>query len=184
MPRDQELPFNFTKKGTGFLYYTAVLKYALPDEIQFARNEGFDVEFKIYEYKTGNEIVAFGDDMVIPLESGKTYRMRVKVSSEKDRYFTAIRIPIPSGCEILDSTFVTSGSEAKIASSSGYWDNMSILDNELQVFVDNYYSGNKYIDFTFRAMRRGVYPVTPVLAECMYEPDVFGRTNGYIYTIK
>lgn len=184
LPRDQLIPFDFSKKGKGTLYYTATLSYALPDEVQFARNEGFGVEFKIYDYKTNEEVKPTDGGMVIPLESGKTYRMKVTVSSEKERTYTAIRVPIPSGAEILDSTFVTSGSEAKISSGSGWWSNTSILDNEAQFFLDYFYSGNKEIDFTFRASRRGVYPVTPVFAECMYEPEIFGRTDGYIYTIK
>ncbi|MDR0539775.1 MAG: hypothetical protein LBG74_04635 [Spirochaetaceae bacterium] len=36
----------------------------------------------------------------------------------------------------------------------------------------------------FRAARRGVYPTPPAAAECMYEPEIFGRTAGTLWMIE
>ena len=38
--------------------------------------------------------------------------------------------------------------------------------------------------FSIRAVRKGVYPTPPVLSECMYEPEYYGRSNGYLFIIK
>lgn len=188
LPRDKDIELNFSATGTGTLYYAADMKYALPDEIQNKRSEGIDVSYKLSELNSEKEIDT--GSMIIPLETGKTYKVAVTVSSTKDRQYLALRVPIPSGAEILDSTFVTSGSEATAHTTNdhGYWwstwSNQSILDNEIQYFWDDFNEGVRTVEFTFRTARRGVYPVTPVLAECMYEPEIFGRTDGYLYTIK
>ncbi len=189
LPRDTDIKLDFTAKGTGTLYYTAELAYALPDELQTWRNEGFDVSFNLSALKGGKTVST--DSMLVPLESGVTYKAKVTLYSTKDRDHVALRVPIPSGAEVLDSTFVTSGSEAVSSSSSDdgwyWWEAPSaqyILDNEVQYFWDEFNKGSITVEFTFRAARRGVYPVTPVLAECMYEPEIFGRSNGYLYTIK
>ncbi|MBR0031336.1 MAG: alpha-2-macroglobulin [Treponema sp.] len=182
LPRDKVLDFNFSKKGKGTLYYTATLRYALPSEIQSARDEGFGVSYEVVDYKT-NQVVS-PENMIVPLESGTTYKMRVKVSSEYFRTYTAVRVPIPSGCEILDSSFATSGSQAEAQVEGGWFSSMKFYDNEAQIFFDHFDKGVKTVEFTFRAARRGVYPVVPALAECMYEPEIFGRSDGYICTIK
>ena len=63
-------------------------------------------------------------------------------------------------------------------------DNQTILDNEIQFFWNYFGKGCTTATFKFRATRRGVFPTPPVTAECMYEPEVFGRSSGTLYTIK
>jgi uncharacterized protein YfaS (alpha-2-macroglobulin family) len=181
LPRDTDIKLDFSAQGTGTLYYTAELAYALPDEVQTLRNEGLDVSFSLSELEGGKKIPT--EDLLVPLESGVTYKAVVTIYTAKDRDHVALRVPIPSGAEVLDSTFVTSGSKA--VNGSYDYDARYIYDNEVQYFWDDIEKGRRVrVEFTFRAARRGVYPVTPVLAECMYEPEVFGRGNGYLYTIK
>ena len=121
------------------------------------------------------------------LESSKLYKATIKVSSARNRDYLALRCPIPSGAEILDSTFVTSGAAAEIK-TSGDWrhwiSNKNVRDNEIQFFWDSFKTGECEITFTFRASRRGIYPTPPAQAECMYEPEVFGRSDGYLFVIK
>ncbi|MBQ3965598.1 MAG: hypothetical protein II684_02050, partial [Treponema sp.] len=140
---------------------------------------------------------------LVELESGKTYRMTLTLSSSYDRDFIALRAPVPSGAEILDATFVTSPDAAGDTASgnssysrdydeeagwyyggSHYMSNQAIYNGEIQFFWDSFGKGKTTAEFKFRAVRRGVYPTPPVNAECMYEPEVFGRTAGRLYTIK
>ena len=188
LPRDKELPIEFEKRGTGRLFYTVEMKYALPDEAQSKRDEGITLDYKIVESEGERQVNAIPDDQsVVELESSKLYKATVKVSSSRDRDYLALRCPIPSGAEILDSTFVTSGDAAQIK-TSGDWrhwiSNKNVRDNEIQFFWDSFKSGECEITFTFRASRRGVYPTPPAQAECMYEPEVFGRSDGYLFVIK
>jgi hypothetical protein len=39
------------------------------------------------------------------------------------------------------------------------------------------------MEFVFRAGSSGTYPLPPATAECMYEPEIFGRGAGGITII-
>jgi len=197
------LPLTFAKDGNGALYYTTSLTYALPEELQIPRDEGISITYRLFDDNTGEEILYESDDSTLmELESGKIYRMEIEVSTTHDRNYIALRAPIPSGAEILDATFVTSPNNTNNASDWGYYsydyddyyggmysyyhymDNQTILDNEIQFFWNYFGKGCTTATFKFRATRRGVFPTPPVTAECMYEPEVFGRSSGTLYTIK
>lgn len=197
------IPLTIAKNGDNALYYTATLSYALPEELQIPRDEGLCVNYRLFDDTTGEEIFYESDESTLmELESGKIYRMEISLSTTHDRNYIALRAPIPSGAEILDATFVTAPDGVSNASDTGYYsrdyddyyggmnsvwhymDNQTILDNEIQFFWDYFGAGSTTATFKFRAARRGVFPTPPVSAECMYEPEVFGRTSGTLYTIK
>jgi uncharacterized protein YfaS (alpha-2-macroglobulin family) len=191
LDRDRMQPLVIRRRGTGSLYYPASLTYAIPAELQSFRDEGLGVFLSIYNVDTDEEVK--GSSLV----SGKTYRARVRVSSARDRTYLALRVPIPSGAEILDAAFITTtaytGSnerdrDAQTDSEAGnnhsWISHQAILDNEIQYFWDRFNKGENTVSFLFRAARHGVYPTPPVQAECMYESEIFGRSTGLIYTIE
>jgi hypothetical protein len=162
---------------------------------------GLGIVMQLFDNATGEEIKVSKDNPVTELESGKTYKVKITVSSSYDRDFLALRAPVPSGAEILDATFVTRADAAENASGkevysddgdgdSGFWggdhfmSNQVIYNSEIQFFWDSFNKGKTTAEFKFRAVRRGVFPTPPANAECMYEPEVFGRTGGILYTIK
>jgi len=186
IPRDRLQSLDFTRKGKGTIYYTASLRYAIPFELQSFRDEGIGVFMSVYDINTGEEIKGTA------LRNGKTYRARVRVSSNRDRTYLALRVPIPSGAEILDATFVTTASYQDKGGASGneeirsssWLSHQIIMDNEIQYFWDQFNKGESTVSFLFRSARRGVYPTPPVQAECMYEAEIFGRGAGLLYTIE
>ncbi|MCL1959422.1 MAG: alpha-2-macroglobulin [Spirochaetes bacterium] len=185
LPRDRIQTLKFDRSGTGNIYYTASLRYAIPSELQSFRDEGLGVFMSIYDIDTGTEIKGTA------LKSGKTYRARVRISSNKDRTYLALRVPVPSGAEILDAAFVTTASYEDKGGTSGNEEkrrsalsHQVIMDNEIQYFWDQFNKGEDTVSFLFRTSRRGVYPTPPVQAECMYEPEIFGRSQGLLYTIE
>jgi uncharacterized protein YfaS (alpha-2-macroglobulin family) len=185
LARDTALPLSVSRSGRGTLYYTASLRYAIPSELQFFRDEGLGVFMTLYDADTGEEVAGTA------LVSGKTYRARLRVSSGRDRTYVALRVPIPSGAEILDAAFAVTATypEAESQEPARYggqsWvSHQAILDNEIQYFWDNFHKGESTVQFLFRTARRGVYPTPPVQAECMYEPEIFGRSRGLLYTIE
>ena len=187
LARDKAIPLVIEKDGQGYLFYTVEMKYALPDEAQAARDEGLKITYEITDFDTGELINVAKDTCDLKLESGKIYRAKVFIQTNRTREYVAVRAPIPSGAEILDSTLVTSGSAAQSSNSQSWrsWmSHKSITDNEAQFFWDEMHSGRYFFDFTFRAVRRGIYPTPPVQAECMYEPEVFGRSDGYLFIIE
>lgn len=200
--KNKTVALDFEKQGNGSLYYTTSLKYAVPYENLEGRDEGISVVMKLTDSVTGEEIKPKAGTTVVELESGKTYSVSLTVSSNRTREYLALRAPIPSGAEILDSTFVTTAESVDEDAKKqqrrydedyyddwyygyGHWmSNQVIYDNEIHFFWDYFGKGNTTANFKFRAVRRGVYPVPPANAECMYEPEVFGRADGYLYTIK
>ena len=190
--RDTLLPLRFTKTGTGQLYYTASLSYALPQERQQPRDEGLGVSCTIRDIAADKVVTPDSENSsLITLESGKVYEMAVRLSSGKDYTFVALRAPIPSGAEILDAAFVTTASnnyrEEDTEKAWTDWRPLSkqqIYDNEVQYFWNIWDKGGSTVRFKFRAARRGVFPCPSAVAECMYENEIFGRSGGALYVIK
>ena len=185
--RDTLLPLRLERTGPGTLFYTASLKYGLPSELAYARDEGISVYTEVR------------DSAGMPVEdgklvAGKTYRARVVVSSSRDRPFLALRSPVPSGAEILDANLITS-SRPRVAGNAenaedgdegeAYWDApvRFIMDDELRFHWDLFPAGRQEVAYWFRAVMPGVYPTPPTSAECMYESEVFGRSAGTLFRI-
>ncbi|MGP1454969.1 MAG: alpha-2-macroglobulin family protein [Treponema sp.] len=192
MQRDTLLPLSLTKQGKGQLYYTARLSYALPQELQTMRDEGIGVAYSIRDTASGNVLTpASKGSPVITLESGRVYEADIRLASGKDYQFVALRVPVPSGAEILDAAFVTTAAlqdtedeEYKEEDTFRYLSSRRIYDNEVQYFWDEWPQGSSAIRFKFRAARRGVFPCPPATAECMYEPEIFGRSSGTLFVIQ
>ncbi len=193
LPRNKVLSLDVSKEGTGRLYYSAFMKFALPAELMNSRDSGIYVGYSIIDSETGKEIKPAEGSKVVELERGRTYRAKITLSTKKERQFLALRAPVPSGAEILDAHFETTSSAAEIkkhADGKGRYawtkrmSNEVLYDNEAQFFWDFYSPGKYELEFQFRAARRGVYPVPPVMAECMYQPEVFGRSDGYLFVIR
>ena len=170
LPRDKSIPLVFEKDGNGYLFYTVEMKYALPDEAQAARNEGLNITYEIRDFESDELINVSKDTSDITLQSGKMYKAKIIIQTSRTKEYVALRAPIPSGAEILDSY---NGLSHK-----------NVTDNEVQFFWDEMHTGRHTVEFTFRAARRGIYPTPPVQGECMYEPEVFGRSDGYLFIIE
>ena len=103
LDRNKLFPVLLEKRGAGTLFYNMTIRYALPAEIVLARDEGFSLYTELYDLDgkklEGRELMA-----------GETYRMRAVLSTSKRRMFVALRVPVPSGADIVDASFVTTGS--------------------------------------------------------------------------
>ncbi|WP_455383490.1 alpha-2-macroglobulin family protein [Salinispira pacifica] len=102
LDRNKLYNLTLTKAGTGMAYYSATIRYALPSEVILPRDEGFSVYTRVTDL-SGNPVKER------ELTVGKTYRFSAIVSSAKARTMVALRVPVPSGAEILDASFVTTG---------------------------------------------------------------------------
>jgi hypothetical protein len=185
LERDSMHRLIFEKHGAGTLYYTTTFRYALPSEIIGPRDQGFGI-VSSYETLEGEKI----QDNV--LTAGTTYRARIVLSSHRGRSFVALRVPVISGCDVLNSAFVTTPRYTEyreetqtslLRAGSGPQRLQRILDNEVRYFWNEFPAGKQEVTFLFRATSSGVYPTPPVTAECMYEPEVFGRTAGRLYFV-
>ncbi len=186
LPRGMPLPLDFKSAVGSPIYYSSTLRYAIPEELALPRDEGIGLFTEVLAMDGSS-----ADRQKLAL--GSLYRMRVVVSSARDRTFVAIRVPVPSGCEIIDSRFVTAArvaetprAESEGEESRNIWRPsaiQSIYDNEVRYFLDQFDKGRTSMEFVFRAGTVGTYPVPPATAECMYEPEIFGRGAGGVTVI-
>jgi uncharacterized protein YfaS (alpha-2-macroglobulin family) len=186
IPRDTLLPLRIEKNGTGNLYYTASLKYGMATELAMARDEGISVFIKTFD-ENGNEVA---DGIFV---AGKTYTRKAIVSTSRARTNLALRVPIPSGAEIIDAVFVTSSTKAPSEENKEDeffdWYNyveppvQFIMNDEVQFHWGYFKQGLQEVEFRFRAVMPGIYPTPAASAECMYEEEIFGRSNGELIQI-
>jgi uncharacterized protein YfaS (alpha-2-macroglobulin family) len=188
LKRDTLLPLRIEREGEGPLYFTASLRYGVPAELARPRDEGLGVFTETFD----REGKAVQDGRLVP---GETYTRRIVLSSSRDRTFVALRIPVPSGAEIVDAALVTSATvppEAEPPETGRFaafesWRNPRplrfILDDEVRFHWDYFPQGKGEVEFRFRAVMPGVYPTPPAQAECMYEGEVFGRGAGELIRI-
>jgi alpha-2-macroglobulin len=191
-PDGEVLPLTFSLSGKGTLYYTAELRYSLPAVAADPRDEGIGLATEILDGKgapvTGNV-----------LGLGQVYTMRVVFYSSRDRSSLALRVPLPSGAEPIDGSLLTSQvfkpagqpvDEGDGENDQGYEGDYGengyttrIYDSEVRYFFDDVQRGKHEVTFLFRTTTPGLYPTPPAQAECMYQPEVFGRTGGSVYRI-
>ena len=209
LPRDSVVPLSFAKQGDTPLYYATILRYALPNETAYARDEGIELNLR---YETlGGDVVA--DDALV---LGETYRVRANVSTTKRRQRLELLVPIPNGAEIVDPGFVTTGrfsdsggaGSETITRETVYGDAMDVtaegyasrydddwywyfyrpdsfaLDNMMVYRWTDFYAGTRELTFLVRVTTPGVYPTPPASASLEFEPEVFGRSEGRLFVIK
>ncbi|MFI3258040.1 MAG: alpha-2-macroglobulin family protein, partial [Spirochaetales bacterium] len=148
---DEENTVTFDAEGEGSIFYTLSMRYPIDVCEQTYRDEGLNVFVDIKDAQTGESVS--GDNLV----AGNVYRAIVTLSSTQHRNFVALRVPIPSGAEVINASFVTTGNTAKYAESeteaAGYTyglSNQAIYDNEVQYFWDYLRAGYRQVDFLFR----------------------------------
>ena len=193
------IPLTFAAEGRGSLYYTALLRYSTAAAEVEPRDEGIGVFAEMLD-EQGRTV----DGTSLGL--GKVYRMRLVLSSSRDRSFLAVRAPIPSGAEPIDGSLETSqvvrppaatprpgGGDSEDGADGewedetgdqwGGWYTTRIYDNEVRFFFDVFGRGKQEVSFLFRTTTPGSFPTPPVQAELMYQGEVFGRTSGAVYRI-
>ena len=106
-------------------------------------------------------------------------------------------MPIPSGAEVLNAAFATTTQfvskswNEQVMEELGWEEedrnfglsSQEIYDNEVQYFWDVFPKGIQQVEFMFRTVRNGEFNVPSATAECMYEPEVFGRSKGGVFVI-
>ena len=92
----QSGPVQFTKEGTGTLFYLLTLKYGLAGIFHDAADRGFSIE-RHYSQKD--------------FKAGDLIKVTLRLRNTKERRFVAVTDPIPAGTEPVDSAFATTATE-------------------------------------------------------------------------
>jgi uncharacterized protein YfaS (alpha-2-macroglobulin family) len=193
-----ERPLTFTREGTGTLYYTTRLRYAVDTLFQEGLDSGFHVERK-YE--------PFVENGARPVSTtyaaGDLVRVTLTFRLSKERRFVAVTDPLPAGFEAVESWFSTTASDLRAQQDrqrnerdveegsdwqnwfrSGGFDHVERHDNRIQLFATRLSEGVHEFSYIARATTAGTFRTAPARAEEMYTPEVFGRTGTTVVEVK
>jgi uncharacterized protein YfaS (alpha-2-macroglobulin family) len=186
-------PMVFGAQGTGRLYYSALLRYAPKAMPTDAVDRGLVVQ-RWYE-----PVDRPGAGQLRSVTEGELLRVRVRLATSQMRHFVALEDPLPGGLEAVDQSLATSarrspgsggGSvEAEEESESDTLDGASVewysafnrvemRDDRVLLFSDHLPPGVHDYSYVARATTAGTFVLKPATAEGMYQPAVFGRSDG------
>ncbi|MBN1317002.1 MAG: hypothetical protein JXA42_16090, partial [Anaerolineales bacterium] len=182
-------------EGPGRLYYTAHLETYLPVEKVESIGRGVMVarEYTAADCDPDKETCRRLDN--IPL--GEAVRVKLTIVAPNDLYYVVVEDPLPAGAEAVDQTLLTSSSidagegwsPADQDYRWGYWgwwwfNQTQILDEKVVLFADYLPAGTYEYTYTMRASLPGEFQVMPATAREFYFPEVFGRSEGMLFTIQ
>jgi uncharacterized protein YfaS (alpha-2-macroglobulin family) len=182
----------FSKEGSGVLYYSALMRYAPKQMPLKPLDAGLFVQRWFEPYSGGGQTTRFA--------AGDLVRVRVRVASNQERHWLAVEVPLPAGLEAVDTSLSTAarnvtspddegpgeGYDEEADDGEGAWGggfyspfgHLEQRDSRLLAFADHLPAGVHVVSFTARATTPGSFVLKPARAELMYEPEVWGRSEG------
>jgi uncharacterized protein YfaS (alpha-2-macroglobulin family) len=187
---NQDNEIAFSRTGVGKLYYDINLRYFLPTERIEPREEGLVV--------TQDYFSADDTKMENPLNSatvGQNLKGKMTVIVPEDRYYVMVEDYLPAGLEGVDFSLNTSQmnlqQQIQPVSGKGMADysmwafNYSeVRDDRMMFFADYLPKGVYELEYFVRATSPGKFHDLPALAQELYFPEVFGRSEGKIFEVK
>ena len=182
----------FSKEGAGVLYYSALMRYAPRDMPVKSLDSGLFVQRWFEPYSGGGQATKFA--------AGDLVRVRVRVASNQERHWVALDVPLPAGLEAVDTSLATASKNLRHPDDEGadegydeeaddgeggwgggFWSpfgHLEYRDSKLLAFADHLPAGVHVVSFTARATTPGNFTLKPARGELMYEPEVWGRSEG------
>jgi uncharacterized protein YfaS (alpha-2-macroglobulin family) len=179
-------PLQFEKQGTGTLFYSARLRYAVDRLFRDGLNQGMSIERSYAPYKEGADLLSSTG-----FNAGDLVRVTLRFTLTKERRYVAVTDPLPAGFEPVESWFATTASDLARAQDDqnfpddsgwrwwwerGGFDHVERHDDKVLLFATRLSEGIHEFSYIVRATTAGTFRTAPAHAEEMYEPEVFGRT--------
>ena len=179
----------FARDGNaGALYYTNHLTVNLPAGQVKALDQGILLTRRYYaltDLKTPITQASLGQELQVPLT----------IVAPAGLSYVVVNDPLPAGLEAVDTSLKSSPTNdippdydwARIGQDGwGWWyfPHAELRDEKL-VLSANYLPGGTYTyTYRVRAMTSGVFQVIPPTAQEFYFPEVYGRGDGSVFTVK
>jgi uncharacterized protein YfaS (alpha-2-macroglobulin family) len=172
--------------AAGRLYYGAYLTYAKPADQVKALDQGIIVS-RQYSLQ-GSE-----DQAITEAKLGDFIQVKLTLIAPTNLNYVVVEDYLPAGTEALNSSLATTSlvgqppqfNRAGDDESWGWWyfTHTDLRDEKAVLFADYLPQGVYEYTYTIRASLPGEYRVIPTHAEQMYFPEVFGRSDGGVFTI-
>ncbi len=196
------LPLEIAARGAGdpgFFYLTLTeIPKVMPVNPE---DRGIRVERWYEDYRTGKPITTIAE--------GELVRVRLRVTVPSERSFVVLDDPLPAGLEAIDLSLRTvggiggpgqtepadqAGQEGEVAAprwsfgswDSGWWspfDHRELRDDRVVYAARLLWGGSYTASYLARATTPGTFIRPQAHAEEMYNPAVFGRSDGGTFTV-
>ncbi len=179
----------FARDGAaGNLYYTARLAAHLPAAQVKALDQGIVVSRRYY----------LPEDLKTPVtqvKAGQTVVVKLTIVAPGALQYLVVDDPLPAGLEAIDTTLKTSPLneipwdydwEKVDEEGWGWWyfPHAELRDEKVLLSADYLPAGTYTYTYRARAVTAGVFQVIPPTAYEFYFPEVFGRGEGSLFTVK
>jgi len=181
------------KQGPGRLYYSTRLAYDLKTDNPARINSGIEIRREYSIQRDGKwELLT----SPLQLKRGELVRVDLYVSIPTARHFVVVNDPVPGGLETVNTDLATASTvdadagKFKAAEAS-WWFHFSnwsdygtyfwsfyhkeLRHDSARFYADYLPAGNYHLSYTAQAIAVGDFVVMPVMAEEMYDPDVYGK---------
>ncbi len=175
LPKQRQARITFGKAGTGRLYYGMRMTY-FPKSESAGRDEGVTVlrSMEPAEGPTGAAIHA-----------GMLVKVTLSVIAHQDRNYLVVDDPVPAGFEVVSTSFQTTASNlGESQGASTVFNHIERYDDRVALFADWMPAGIHSYTYLVRSVHAGIFVQPSTRAECMYEPEVFGRTASGTVLVK
>ncbi len=178
--------------GPGRLYYTAHLKAYLPVPSVKAADRGLQV-LRRYTLASCDQAAGACPE-VTSAQVGDVIRVNLTLIAPSELHYLQLEDPIPAGAEIVDTALATTsqlaeGPSLQRSGASPYWwwwhwySRSELRDDRVALFAGYLSKGTYEYSYTFRATTPGQFNVIPAFGNEQYFPEVFGRSDGALFTI-
>ena len=177
--------------GPGRLYYTAHLNAFVSADSVSAVNRGLIVQRAYYAAACQPEKETC--EPLTSIQAGQAVRVQLTIIAPHNLTYVTVEDPLPAGADAVDPNLetATSGSQVGVTRDDyrwGYWgwwvfDPIQFRDEKV-VFTTSYLPAGTYqYTYTLQPSIPGDYQVMPTLARQVFFPEVFGRSDGLLFTI-
>ncbi len=199
----------FEVQGTGRLFYEARLSYARREMPRDTLDRGFFVRRVVRSVAPEALAAALGtvpEASATSARAGDLVLVDLFVVTATPRESVVVVDPLPAGLEAVDANLATTARSLDVTSAYGAGDQVDeasdtddarasgraesfayyhreVKDDEVRTFVEHMPAGLYHYRYLARATTPGKFLVPPTRAECMYEPETFGRTAGATFEV-
>jgi uncharacterized protein YfaS (alpha-2-macroglobulin family) len=187
-------------EGTGRMYYSMYLRYFKPVQEVTALNRGIVVsrQYTLADCESGSqESENQACKAIDQAQVGDVIQVKLTLIAPNDLHYVVVEDPFPAGAEGVDQSLKTTsvvGEAPELTRTDrndpwgggyGWWwfSHTELRDEKAVLFATYLPRGTYEYTYLVRASLPGEYSVIPTHAYQMYFPEVFGRSDGGVFTV-
>lgn len=174
--------------GDGNMYYTAHLRAFLPVPEVEALNRGIILsrQYSLLDDPDGAPITS--------AEVGQPVQVSLTIIAPSNLHYVVIEDPIPAGAEAVNPNLTTTSQvgtqprlnrERPLSQGWGWWwfSNIEMRDEKVVLYATYLPRGTYQFNYVIYPGLAGEYNVIPTTGQEFYFPEVYGRSDGMLFTI-